>query len=287
MAAGRAHAKPKQDGILHGRHKESGESSSWLIGEDRDIDRDARRTSRASGMGIPPMVGLHRQSSLDESKLLLDGRSGGESASTGVNFSKDFEHLDVLGKGVFGDVFLARSRLEADGDASSDPSSSIRKVGKLFAVKKSRKQFRSKSDREWLLNEVRAMKKISDGFQDSRITTSECLDERESEGMGKDHPGVYIMQFIRAWQEDSYFYVQIEFVERGTINDLINSLVKEQRTVPDSTLWVMLHDVAAGTYVVLLMYATRVFAVTLRLHLLNVFMQAWRTSIVAAWCTWT
>lgn len=246
MAAGRAHAKPKQNGILHGRHKKSGESSSWLIGEDRGIDRDARRTTRASGMGIPQMVGLHRQSSLDESKLLLDGRSGGESASTGVNFSKDFEHLGVLGKGAFGDVFLARSRLKADGDASSDPSSSIRNVGKLFAVKKSRKQFRSKSDREWLLNEVRAMKKISDGFQDSRITTSECLDE--SEGMGKDHPGVYIVQFFRAWQEDSYIYVQIEFVERGTIEDLINSLVKEQRTVPDSTLWVMLlYDVAAGT----------------------------------------
>ena len=63
-----------------------------------------------------------------------------------------------------------------------------------------------------------------------------------------DHPGgVYIVRFFRAWQEDSYIYVQIEFVERGTIEDLINSLVKEQRTVPDSTLWVMLHDVAAGT----------------------------------------
>ena len=238
---GRAHSK-------HGRHKDPGESSSWLADEDRDIDRDsdARHVARTLGTGIPPLVSLHRQSSLDESKLLLDGRNGGEGASAGVNFSKDFEHLGVLGKGVFGDVFLARSRMAADGDGEASSSSSS-SGGKLFAVKKSRKQFRSKSDREWLLNEVRAMKKISDGFQDSCRGTSECVGDRESEGAHKDHPGVYIVQFIRAWQEDSYFYVQIEFVERGTVKDLINGLVKEQRTVPDSTLWVLLHDVAAGT----------------------------------------
>jgi len=169
---------------------------------------------------------------LDETKLLLEGRSGGESASATVNFSKDFEHLGLLGSGVFGDVFLARSRIPGDSDSDSSSSSSSSSSGKLFAVKKSRQQFRSKSGRECLLNEVRAMKKISTGAG-ARVGES-------------DDPSVYIVQFIRAWQEDSYFYVQIELAERGTLKDLINGLVKAQQTVPDSCLWVVLHDVSAG-----------------------------------------
>ena len=217
VAAGRAHSRHKQDGVLHGRRLDSDQSSSWLVGE------EPNRAARA--LGIPPLLGLHRQSSLDETKLLLDGRSGGDGASAKVNFCKDFEHLGLLGSGVFGDVFLARSRIPSDSDSDSSSSS-----GKLFAVKKSRQQFRSKSGRECLLNEVRAMKKISTGARAGE----------------SDDPSVYIVQFFRAWQEDSYFYVQIELAERGTVKDLINGLVKAQQTVPESCLWVLLHDVSAG-----------------------------------------
>ena len=34
----------------------------------------------------------------------------------------------------------------------------------------------------------------------------------------------YIVQLIRAWQEDQYFYMQINLAERGTVKDLLMDL---------------------------------------------------------------
>ena len=34
----------------------------------------------------------------------------------------------------------------------------------------------------------------------------------------------YIVQLIRAWQEDQYFYMQINLAERGTVKDLLLDL---------------------------------------------------------------
>ena len=196
--------------------------------------------------GHYPLQSIYRQSSLAENKILLKNRN---STETEVTFSNNFEHLGILGKGVFGDVYLVRSLLPADSVAQNPL--------KLFAVKKSRHQFRSKSDREWLLNEVQTMKMLDEAEYDSHET---ARNEEVRSLLPRRHCD-HVVQFIRAWQEDSYFYVQIELIERGSLKDLINRLVQSRRTVPESTLWFVAHDVAAGIFAVSCLYE-----VSLRSH---------------------
>jgi membrane-associated tyrosine/threonine-specific cdc2-inhibitory kinase len=64
--------------------------------------------------------------------------------------------------------------------------------------------------------------------------------------LGASEPCEYIVQFIRAWQEDSYFYLQIEHVDRGTLKDLILDLVMGNELVNTQTIWHIVHDVTAG-----------------------------------------
>ena len=67
-------------------------------------------------------------------------------------------------------------------------------------MKKSKRQFRSKKDRKLLMSEVMTMKRLG------------------------QKPCEYIVQLIRAWQEDQYFYMQINLAERGTVKDLLLDL---------------------------------------------------------------
>ena len=89
-------------------------------------------------------------------------------------------------------------------------------------MKKSRRQFRSKKDREWLLSEVRVMK---------RLGVEPCAN---------------IVQLIKAWQENGYFYVQIDLAEKGTLRDLIIYLHTMKRSISDDAIWKIMHDASSG-----------------------------------------
>lgn len=141
-------------------------------------------------------VGIHRQNSLGEAKVLL-AQSDSDPVVVGhtdVIFSRDFINEGFVGSGTFADVYKVRQTF------GSDP---LENAQQHYAVKKSKRQFKSKRDRDWLLNEVRVMKLL-------------CLE-----------PCEYIVQFIRAWQEESYFYVQIEFADRGNLKDLVNNIIAD------------------------------------------------------------
>ena len=126
--------------------------------------------------------------------------------SKDVSFHRDFEHEGFLGSGTFADVFKARE-----------------KNGKLYAVKKSKRQFRSKKDRTLLMSEVIMMKKL-----------------------GVLGPCDYIVQLVRAWQEEGYFFVQIDLAERGTLKDLFISISLDEKFLHESTIWHLVHDISAG-----------------------------------------
>jgi serine/threonine protein kinase len=113
----------------------------------------------------------------------------------------------LSGSGTFAEVFKGTLR---HGSRES------------FAIKKSRRQFRSKRDRENLLSEVHIMQIVGH---------TECP---------------YVIQFFRAWQENSFFYVQIELAERGTLRDMMTSHAYNQQIIQDSTVIRVLHDVASG-----------------------------------------
>mmetsp|Transcript_10194 Transcript_10194/g.14964 ORF Transcript_10194/g.14964 Transcript_10194/m.14964 type:complete len:1086 (+) Transcript_10194:410-3667(+) len=148
------------------------------------------------------------------------------------SFTNDFENLGPLGKGSFADVYKVRCKLDQQ----------------LYAVKRNRRQFRGKRDREMAMAEVRTMQKLQG--------SSDC--------------SIYILSFYRAWQEEGYFYCQTALCCRDTCRELLESLRSHwpltkrrypsilcyfpnndndddtARATPASTLWKICHDVVAG-----------------------------------------
>jgi tRNA A-37 threonylcarbamoyl transferase component Bud32 len=151
-------------------------------------------------------IPLLRQNSLEDNKLLLsqsESPRGGE-----IIFLRDFIIEGIIGTGAFAEVYKVRPR-----NASTLQS---------FAVKKIKRQFRSRKDRDWLLNEVKMMKKVG---------LNACRN---------------IVPFVRAWQEDSYFYVQLGLAEKGSLKDFLLALISKRELVPDLTLWHVFLDCICG-----------------------------------------
>lgn len=160
-----------------------------------------------------------------------------------VSMSTSFEILGILGRGTFADVFKVRSR----------------KDGKQYAVKKHRRQFRGKRDREITLSEVRHMQRLQSTNNHS-AKSSYCL---------------YLLFFYQAWQEDGHFFCQTELCCRDTCREFMDALRlhwvsarvrypclrrlpaplgiaagSDQdiigRLVPEQTIWKICHDISAG-----------------------------------------
>jgi len=85
-------------------------------------------------------------------------------------FATDFHNLGQIGSGAFADVHKV---------ACCDD-------GRKYAIKRNRRQFRGVRDKERAMAEVKVMIKLQ-------------------EGGGND----YLLRFVRAWQEDGYFYEQV------------------------------------------------------------------------------
>jgi serine/threonine protein kinase len=161
-----------------------------------------------------------------------------------ISFATSFENLGELGSGAFGDVYKVRSKTD----------------GQLYAVKRNRRQFRGKRDRDMAMAEVRTMQKLQ----------SVCADIANK---AKSY-SLYVLFFYRAWQEEGFFYCQTELCCRDTCRDLMDSLrskwqvavikypsltkhlpgkqeknndsIAVGRLMPDMTVWKICHDVAAG-----------------------------------------
>jgi serine/threonine protein kinase len=123
--------------------------------------------------------------------------------NTEISFNRDFQEEGLLGSGAFADVYKVRER-----------------DGKVYAVKKSKLQFRSVKERDKMMSEVETMKRLGN-----------CE---------------FIVQLVRAWQEDAHFYVQFDLAERGSVKDLLQDLALKGQDVPERTIWHVAHDTSAG-----------------------------------------
>lgn len=179
----------------------------------------------------------------------------GEVGST-ISFESDFENMGQLGSGAFADVFKARSR----GDNN------------LYAIKRSKRQFRGKRDRERAMAEVRIMQRLQNDIATYEDYKSFVINKEKT----KSNYCLYILCFICAWQEDGHFFCQTELCCRDncrqmmlslTVNwkiakELYPSLLRNLpptgssttlddisgRLVPDSTIWKLCRNVAAGLF---------------------------------------
>ncbi len=120
-------------------------------------------------MGARLGGGLGRRSSLSEDKLLLSFVNFGSEPTRGVGlFQTRFDERVLVGAGEWSEVF--RARWLADG--------------KVYAVKRSKRELKGKNDRRIQLAELDIMGRVG------------------------AHP--HIVQYQQCWQESGHFYVQME-----------------------------------------------------------------------------
>ncbi|KAL7545804.1 hypothetical protein ACHAWF_009152 [Thalassiosira exigua] len=207
----------------------SGESGS----EDAMSPPPRRRTGTAPGDGddvaksLPPERAARREDEDDDD-------------DDAVVTISDFDNLGVLGSGAFADVYKVRSK----------------KDRKLYAVKRTRRQFRGVKDRERAMAEVHTMRRLQSAL------LSEAADAHQKSGGGSggggargggsggaqssssaaaggsgahhhhhnqhhQHHGLYLLFFVRAWQQDGFFHCQTELCSRATCRHLRLSLTTD------------------------------------------------------------
>ena len=179
-----------------------------------------------------------------------------------ISFADDFEILGSLGSGAFADVY--KVRLKSDN--------------RLYAVKRNRRQFRGKRDRDVALAEVQSMQRLQSVF--AAHNASEKKNENYFKSISSEYNrncySLYLLFFYRAWQEDGYFYSQTELCCRDTCREMLDSLrflwnsSKKKypslvrnlppptgvhagsqldsfgRLVPNMSVWKICHDISAG-----------------------------------------
>ena len=106
------------------------------------------------------------------------GASAGAADST-LGFKHDFVQMGPIGEGGFSVVWKVRAK----------------GTGRMYAIKRSKREFRGRRDRDRCLLEARALQRLG------------------------EHPGV--LRFERAWQEEGHFCLQTELCELGTLKDFL------------------------------------------------------------------
>jgi len=218
-------------------------------GKNHNTSSLSHSTTSADGTGLSfeDDTVVAPQDSMDEFGDWSPNPSPGEASGETVTLSTSFEVLSLLGSGTFADVYKVRSKSD----------------NRLYAVKKNRRQFRGKRDREQALAEVRHMQRLQ-----SAVSSS---------GDGKSSYSLYLLFFFQAWQEEGHFFCQTELCCRDTCRELMDSLRTDWRVAqtrypsfrrlpcqsgvtagseidtcgrltPESTIWKICHDICAGLF---------------------------------------
>ncbi|KAL3827630.1 hypothetical protein ACHAXA_000503 [Cyclostephanos tholiformis] len=260
----------------------------------RSLEDECAEESLSLGNNRDEMIGRSSRSfSNVDSAASTSNRSLTSPDTDEINFS-DFDNLGILGSGAFADVYKVRSR-KADR--------------RLYAIKRTRRQFRGIKDRERAMVEVHTMKRLQSALlsEATAVTaasssssfataSSSHLKESGTSGnfptMGQHHPksnyGLYLLFFIRAWQQGGFFYCQTELCSRANCrhlrlsissewgrdvirypslrlcllgkvaNDIIVSSssveqdegpsLRDDRLIPERAIWQLCHDISRGLY---------------------------------------
>ncbi|CAI5535940.1 unnamed protein product [Closterium sp. Naga37s-1] len=140
-----------------------------------------------------------RTSSLHDTKLLMTTQL--KRSHSIFLFDRHFEFVREIGRGSYSMVYEARDR----------------KGGARCAVKVSKRQFRSKGERERYMHEIESVANVP------------------------EH--AHIVRYYRGWQQDSHFYLQMELCEGGSLRALLDSL---PHPLPEDQVWRFVRQVASG-----------------------------------------
>jgi membrane-associated tyrosine- and threonine-specific cdc2-inhibitory kinase len=219
------------------------------------LDECKYEHANGTGSAVPPRSVDHDDWLLHTRPLLLrniDNREMVQEAegkpSQSVSMATTFEVISKLGSGAFADVYKVKSKVD----------------GRLYAVKRNRRQFRGRRDRDAVLSEVRSMQRI----QGQAALLSKG-------GNGNVDNSLYLLSFYQAWQEDGHFFCQTELCCRDTCREMMDALRSEWnvaktlypcllrlptlngvvagsasdvegRLIPEPVIWKVCHDIAGG-----------------------------------------
>jgi membrane-associated tyrosine/threonine-specific cdc2-inhibitory kinase len=142
---------------------------------------------------------------MDSSELAMapDRRWSWPHEGVGCYFENNFENLGLVGQGDFGWVFRVRSRQD----------------GQIYAVKKSKRNFRGTNDRDRALQEVQSYSLLRQGGSCPQCVT-----------------------YFRAWTETGKLYIQTEYLKNGTLQQYLN----DNACLEEHVIWSFLADLALG-----------------------------------------
>ena len=238
-------------------------SASFLPVEEKDendsSEGDEGGSSTRGAIGDTSMEGMP---SLKSAPVTSAKKQSRVSIDVGPVTFSDFDNVGVLGSGAFADVFKVKSKKD---DA-------------FYAIKRTRRQFRGVKDRERAMAEVNTMKRLQSAvLVESAAVASQKSQQGDvaGEAHSKTNYGLYLLFFIRAWQQDGFFYCQTELCSRATCRHLRLSLSTDwekdvikypslvlcldsdagtkkfrlqDRLIPEKAIWQMCHDISRGLF---------------------------------------
>jgi serine/threonine protein kinase len=200
----------------------------------------------------PKQGGASEETTATQSRFSV----GGSDLSSIVSFSSDFDNLGILGSGAFADVYKVRSKRDQV----------------CYAIKHTRRQFRGVRDRERAMSEVQTMQRLQVALESASTSSAHDKSHAGAVSHSKSSYGLYLLFFIRAWQEDGYFFCQTELCCRATCRQLRLSLTSDwtrdvsrypslltclepsedrdelKRLLPERAIWQICHDISRGLF---------------------------------------
>ncbi|KAL3800440.1 hypothetical protein HJC23_011677 [Cyclotella cryptica] len=195
---------------------------------------------------------------IEETTLNKSRLSVGENSlsSSQFSFSSDFDNLGILGSGAFAVVYKVRSKRDQA----------------FYAIKRTRRQFRGVRDRKQAMTEVQTMQRLQVAIESASASAANDKGHHSAGSHSRSTYGLYLLFFIRAWQEEGYLFCQTELCSRATCRQLRLSLTSEwtrdvlkypslkacldpnedadelDRLLPERAIWQICHDISRGLF---------------------------------------
>ena len=117
-------------------------------------------------------------------------------------FMSDFDILTIIGNGSFGTVYRVKSK----------------KDQQLYAIKRSRRQFRNNVDKHQMLNEVEALSELTTNESEEAIST--------------------IVKYYIGWIEDDYVCIQMELCDAS-----VEAMIAQSYVFTEPDVYIILQDI--------------------------------------------
>lgn len=174
---------------------------------------------------FPPATPTSRQADhfgFADRRMSITPINGQGPADVDMVLNSVFDHVELIGKGEFSQVFKAteiseqKTAASINGTPGTPPTPSQARV---FAVKKTRLPFFGAKDREAKLREVNILKAL------------------------RGYP--HVLQYVDSWEKQFHLYIQTEYCEEGSLSEFLGNVGSAGR-LDDFRIWKILVEASMG-----------------------------------------